>query len=67
MSIWQRVGGEGWLMPSRSKMPSKHTIAVDRTAEAYLALLHDRGIDDFFGNEETAFGPIVELLAKSAS
>jgi hypothetical protein len=54
-------------MPSRSKMPSKHTIAVDRTAEAYLALLHDRGIDDFFGNEETAFGPIVELLAKSAS
>jgi hypothetical protein len=30
-----RVGGEGWPMPQRSKMSSKSTIAVDRTAEAY--------------------------------
>jgi hypothetical protein len=37
-------------VPSRNKRSSKRTIAIDSTAEAYLELLHDRGIEYFFGN-----------------
>ena len=54
-------------MTPRSQMASKRTIATDSTAEAYLALLHDRGIDYFFGNGGTDFAPLVEAFAKSAS
>ncbi|MEE9275909.1 MAG: thiamine pyrophosphate-requiring protein [bacterium] len=39
-------------------------ITVDTTAEAYLALLGDRGIDYFFGNGGTDFASIIEGLAK---
>lgn len=39
-------------------------VAVDSTAEAYLELLAARGIDYFFGNGGTDFGPIIEAYAK---
>jgi acetolactate synthase-1/2/3 large subunit len=54
-------------MPSRSQKSSKRTITIDSTAEAYLELLHDRGIEYFFGNGGTDFAPLVEAFAKSAS
>ena len=54
-------------MPSRSQRRSTRTIAIDSTAEAYLELLHDRGIEYFFGNGGTDFAPLVEAFAKSAS
>ncbi len=54
-------------MPPRNKKSSKRTIAVYSIAEAYLALLHDRGIEYFFGNGGTDFTPLVEAFAKSAS
>jgi len=54
-------------VPPRRKMSSKRVLAVDSTAEAYLALLHDRGIDYFFGNGGTDFAPLVEAFAKAAS
>jgi acetolactate synthase-1/2/3 large subunit len=54
-------------MPPRSKKSAKRTIAIDSTAEAYLELLHDRGIEYFFGNGGTDFAPLVEAFAKSAS
>ncbi len=50
-------------MPSRSQRPSTRTIAIDSTAEAYLELLHDRGIEYFFGNGGTDFAPLVEAFA----
>src|SRR5918996_1854292 len=54
-------------MPPRSQKSSNRTIAVDSTADAYLELLHDRGIEYFFGNGGTDFAPLVEAFAKSAS
>jgi acetolactate synthase-1/2/3 large subunit len=42
-------------------------MAIDSTAEAYLELLGDRGIDYFFGNGGTDFAPLVEAFAKAAS
>jgi acetolactate synthase I/II/III large subunit len=54
-------------MPSRTQKPSSRTIAIDTTAEAYLHLLRDRGIEYFFGNGGTDFAPLVEAFAKSAS
>src|ERR671922_419086 len=54
-------------MPSRSTKASKRTIAIDSTAEAYLELLRDRGIEYFFGNGGTDFAPLVEAFAKAAA
>jgi acetolactate synthase I/II/III large subunit len=54
-------------MPPRSTRSSKRTIAIDSTAEAYLELLRDRGIEYFFGNGGTDFAPLVEAFAKLAS
>ena len=36
-------------------------------ADAYLALLADRGVDYFFGNAGTDFAPIIEAFAKAAA
>src|ERR671923_2896595 len=55
------------MMPSRSKKPAQRTIAIDSTAEAYLELLRDRGIEYFFGNGGTDFAPLVEAFAKAAA
>ena len=41
-------------------------LAVDSVAEAYLALLADRGVEYLFANAGTDFAPIVEAYAKAA-
>jgi acetolactate synthase-1/2/3 large subunit len=40
------------------------TLNADTVAEAYLHLLHDRGIDVFLGNAGTDFASLVEAFAK---
>jgi acetolactate synthase-1/2/3 large subunit len=40
------------------------TVQVENTAQAYLELLRVRGIDYFFGNAGTDFGPLVDAFAK---
>src|ERR1044071_6161606 len=40
------------------------TVPVESTAEAYIELLAARGVDYFFGNGGTDFGPIVDAYAK---
>jgi acetolactate synthase-1/2/3 large subunit len=54
-------------MPPRSQTSSKRTVAIESTAEAYLELLSDRGIEYLFGNGGTDFAPIVEAFAKRAA
>jgi acetolactate synthase-1/2/3 large subunit len=54
-------------MPSRSHTSSKRCIAIESTAEAYLMLLRDRGIEYLFGNGGTDFAPLVEAFAKLAA
>src|SRR5271168_416287 len=62
--------GKG-CMVSRSKsapegpMPRKE-LAVDSVAEAYLALLAERGVEYLFANAGTDFAPLVEAFAKAA-
>jgi acetolactate synthase-1/2/3 large subunit len=46
-------------------MPRKQ-LAADSVAEAYLALLADRGVEYLFANAGTDFAPIVEAYAKAA-
>lgn len=41
------------------------TLKVDSVAEAYLALLKDRGVDYLFGNAGTDFPSIIEGLSKA--
>jgi len=43
-------------------MPTR-TLSAQTTAEAYLDLLRDRGIDYFLGNAGTDFAPLVEAFA----
>ena len=45
-------------------VPQK-TLTDGTVAEAYLALLADRGIDYFFGNAGTDFAPIIEAFSKA--
>jgi len=40
------------------------TLRGETTAEAYLELLHDRGIEYFLGNAGTDFAPLVEAFAR---
>ena len=40
------------------------TLHPDTTAEAYLELLKDRGIDVFLGNAGTDFASLVEAFAR---
>ena len=44
---------------------AKKTIQVDSVAEAFLALLADRGVDYLFGNAGTDFTSIIEGLSKA--
>jgi acetolactate synthase-1/2/3 large subunit len=46
-------------------MPRKE-LAVDNVAEAYLALLAERGVEYLFANAGTDFAPLVEAFAKAA-
>jgi acetolactate synthase I/II/III large subunit len=41
------------------------TISSGTTADAYLALLADRGVDYLFANAGTDFAPLIEALAKA--
>jgi acetolactate synthase-1/2/3 large subunit len=43
---------------------AKRRIAVESTADAYIALLAARGIDYLFGNGGTDFAPIVDVYAR---
>jgi acetolactate synthase I/II/III large subunit len=45
---------------------ARKELAVDTVAEAYLALLAQRGIEYLFANAGTDFAPLVEAFAKSA-
>ncbi len=45
---------------------SRKEMAVESVAEAYLALLAERGIEYLFANAGTDFAPIVEAYAKAA-
>ncbi len=45
---------------------ARKELAVDNVAEAYLALLAERGIDYLFANAGTDFAPLVEAFAKAA-
>ena len=45
-------------------MPVK-TIETGTTADAYLALLADRGVDYLFANAGTDFAPLIEALCKA--
>ena len=45
---------------------ARKELAVDSVAEAYLALLAERGIEYLFANAGTDFAPIVEAYAKAA-
>jgi len=44
---------------------AKTTLLNVTVADAYLALLADRGVDYFFANAGTDFAPIVEAMAKA--
>ncbi len=44
---------------------AKTTLLNATVADAYLALLADRGVDYFFANAGTDFAPIVEAMAKA--
>ena len=43
------------------------TVEVESTAQAYLRLLHERGIEYFFGNAGTDFAPIIDAFGRSAA
>lgn len=45
---------------------SRKELAVDNVAEAYLALLAERGVEYLFANAGTDFAPLVEAFAKAA-
>src|SRR5271165_3005954 len=45
---------------------ARKELAVETVAEAYLALLAERGIDFLFANAGTDFAPLVEAFAKAA-
>ena len=45
---------------------ARKKLAGDTVAEAYLALLAERGIEYLFANAGTDFAPLVEAFAKSA-
>ena len=45
---------------------SRKQLAADSVAEAYLALLAERGVEYLFANAGTDFAPIVEAYAKAA-
>ncbi|HYM72845.1 MAG TPA: thiamine pyrophosphate-requiring protein [Stellaceae bacterium] len=45
---------------------SRKELAVESVAEAYLALLAERGVEYLFANAGTDFAPIVEAYAKAA-
>jgi acetolactate synthase-1/2/3 large subunit len=47
-------------------MMTRQTIAVETTAQAYLELLRDRGVEYFFANAGTDFAPLIDGFARFA-
>jgi len=45
---------------------ARKELPVDSAAEAYLALLAERGVEYLFANAGTDFAPLVEAFAKAA-
>jgi acetolactate synthase-1/2/3 large subunit len=45
----------------------RQSMKAETVAEAYLALLKDRGVDYLFGNAGTDFASVIEALAKAGS
>jgi acetolactate synthase-1/2/3 large subunit len=45
----------------------RQSLKAETVAEAYLALLKDRGVDYLFGNAGTDFASVIEALAKAGS
>ena len=52
--------------PKGSRRMSRKELPVETVAEAYLALLAERGVEYLFANAGTDFAPIVEAYAKAA-
>jgi acetolactate synthase-1/2/3 large subunit len=57
-------------MTLRDRPPESHSVPVKTitsgtAADAYLALLADRGVDYLFANAGTDFAPLIEALAKA--
>ncbi len=51
---------------SRDEIPQASIRTVDKTvADAYLAILADRGVDYLFANAGTDFAPLIEAYAKA--
>lgn len=48
-------------------MPTRTTVAVENTAQAYLELLRAMGVKYFFGNAGTDFASIIDAFAKFAA
>jgi acetolactate synthase I/II/III large subunit len=48
-------------------MTTTKTLKADTVAEAYLQLLHDRGVEYFLGNAGTDFASIVDAFARFAA
>ena len=51
--------------PAGDRTVPVKTIPSGTTADAYLALLADRGVDYLFANAGTDFAPLIEALAKA--
>jgi acetolactate synthase-1/2/3 large subunit len=45
---------------------ARKTVEVETTAQAYLELLRERGIEYFFANAGTDFAPLIDAFARSA-
>ena len=60
MTIGCRRVARGHACLQNEEATMRREVAVESTAEAYLELLAARGIDYFFANGGTDFGPIVE-------
>jgi len=43
------------------------TVQVETTAQAYVALLRERGIEYLFANEGTDFAPLIDAFARCGS
>src|SRR2546426_4193989 len=56
--------GHGWQ--ERRMSMARKTVDVETTAQAYLELLRERGIDYFFANAGTDFAPLIDGFARFA-
>lgn len=45
---------------------ARKTVAVETVGQAYLELLHERGIEYFFANAGTDFAPLIDAFARFA-